>query len=321
MDSPAETELQHPVNDPPYPGMRWVPEGTFEMGSDDHYPEEAPVGPVAVSGFWMDETAVTNAEFDRFVADTGHVTTAEKAPDPAMYPGADPALLVPGSITFDKPAGPVDLGNPMGWWTWTPGADWRHPWGPQSDLEGKEDHPVTQVSFQDADAYARWAGKSLPTEAQWERAARGGLEGLEFSWGNELSPGGEERMNRWIGEFPWKFRPRPGGPRRPDTVAVRSFPANPFGLFEMTGNTWEWTATWFSNRHGEPAKSCCAPVDPLGPGAEASRDPASGIPRKVLKGGSFLCAENYCSRYRPAARIPETVESSTCHISFRCIAG
>ncbi|MBK5110825.1 MAG: formylglycine-generating enzyme family protein [Thermoleophilia bacterium] len=301
--------------------MKWIPEGTFEMGSERHYSEEAPVGPVSVSGFWMDETAVTNAEFARFVGETGHVTTAEKAPDPAMYPGADPSLLVPGSITFAKPPGPVDLSNPLAWWAWTPGANWRHPWGPQSDLEGKDDHPVTQVTFEDADAYARWAGKSLPTEAKWERAARGGLEGAEFSWGEDLAPDGEERMNRWIGEFPWKFKPRPGGPRRPGTVPVRSFPANSYGLFEVTANTWEWTDTWFSTDHGEPAKSCCAPVDPLGPGAEASRDPASGIPRKVLKGGSFLCAENYCSRYRPAARIPETVESSTCHVSFRCVAG
>jgi sulfatase modifying factor 1 len=289
------------------------------MGSSRHYPEEAPVGPVAVEGFWMDETPVTNAEFDRFVQETGYMTTAEKAPDPAMYPGADPALLVPGSITFDKPPGPVDLNDPMSWWAWTPGADWRHPWGPRSDLSGREDHPVTQVTYEDADTYARWADKTLPTEAQWERAARGGLDGAEFAWGDDLAPGGEERMNRWIGEFPWKYRPRPGGPRKPGTVPVRSFPENPYGLFGMTGNAWEWTDTWFSAKHGEPTTKCCAPLNPRGPGAEASRDPASGIPRKVLKGGSFLCAENYCSRYRPAARIPETVESSTCHVSFRCI--
>lgn len=304
---------------PPADGMVWIPGGTFTMGSESHYPEERPCGPASVEGFWMDETAVTNRQFGEFVAATGYVTTAEKAPDPAMYPGADPALLVPGSITFAKPRQPVDLSNPMQWWAWTPGAQWRHPWGPRSSLAGLEDHPVTQVTFEDADAYARWAGKELPTEVQWERAARGGLEGAEFAWGEELAPGGEERMNRWIGEFPWKFRPRPGGARRPGTVPVRSFEPNAFGLFEITGNAWEWTRTWYSDSHPEPARRCCAPADPLGPGVDASRDPASGIPRKVLKGGSFLCAENYCSRYRPAARIPESIESSTVHISFRCV--
>jgi formylglycine-generating enzyme required for sulfatase activity len=300
--------------------MRLVPGGAFLMGSEDHYPEEKPAVPVEVEAFWMDETAVTNRAFSEFVDATGYLTVAEKAPDPAMYPGADPALLVPGSITFSKPDRPVDLSNPMAWWAWTPGASWRHPWGPGSDLSGKEDHPVTQVCFQDADAYANWAGKDLPSEPQWERAARGGLEGQEFEWGAELAPGGEEKMNRWIGEFPWDFRARPGGPAVPDTASVRRFAPNGFGLFGMSGNAWEWTKTWFQEGHGDSSASCCAPRDPLGPGVEASRDPISGIPRKVLKGGSFLCAENYCSRYRPSARIPETVESATCHISFRCVA-
>lgn len=304
---------------PAFPGMKWIPAGTFEMGSTRHYPEEAPVVSVSVGGFWMDETAVTNRQFSDFVEATGYVTVAEKAPDPAMYPGADPALLVPGSITFAKPPGPVDLSDPMAWWAWTPGACWRHPWGPGSDLRDRDEHPVTQVCFQDADAYANWAGKNLPTEVQWERAARGGIEGAEFAWGDQLAPGGEERMNRWTGEFPWDYRSRPGGPRRPDTVPVRSFDPNGFGLFEMTGNAWEWTRTWFEEGHGEGSLGCCAPRDPMGPGVDASRDPATGIPRKVIKGGSFLCAENYCSRYRPASRIPETVESATCHISFRCV--
>lgn len=268
----------------------------------------------------MDETAVTNREFSAFVDSTGYETVAERAPDPAMYPGADPDLLVPGSITFSQPPGPIELSNPMAWWAWTPGANWRNPWGPGSDLDGKEDHPVTQVCFQDADAYARWAGKRLPSEQEWERAARGGIEGAEFAWGNELSPGGRERMNRWIGRFPWEFQPMKPQSERPGTVQVRSFDPNDFGLFEMTGNTWEWTSTWFEQDRHESTAACCAPRDPQIPGVEASRDPASGIPRKVLKGGSFLCAENYCSRYRPASRIPETVESATCHISFRCIS-
>ncbi len=300
--------------------MKWIPGATFGMGSERHYPEEKPSGPVSVDGFWMDETAVTNEQYQEFVEATGYVTVAEKAPDPAMYPGADPAMLVPGSITFDQPRAPVPMENPMAWWAWTPGASWRHPLGPGSDLSGRERHPVTQVSFEDADAYARWAGKKLPTEAEWERAGRGGLEGAEFAWGEEIAPGGEERMNRWIGEFPWKFRPRRGGPRKPGTVAVKSYEPNPFGLYEVTGNTWEWTQTWFSEKHSEPTSRCCAPSNPRGPTVDQSRDPASGIPRKVIKGGSFLCAENYCSRYRPASRIPESIESATCHISFRCVA-
>ena len=304
----------------PAPGMKWIPGGTFGMGSERHYPEEKPAGPVSVDGFWMDETTVTNEQYAAFVEATGYVTVAEKAPDPAMYPGADPAMLVPGSITFNQPRSPVPMENPMAWWAWTPGANWRHPMGPQSSIEGKEQHPVTQVSFEDADAYARWAGKSLPTEAQWERAGRGGIEDADFAWGDEIAPGGEERMNRWIGEFPWKFRPRPGGSRKPGTVAVKSFEPNPFGLYEVTGNTWEWTSTWFADKHGEPTSRCCAPENPRGPSVDESRDPASGIPRKVIKGGSFLCAENYCSRYRPSSRIPESIESATCHISFRCVA-
>lgn len=320
--SPGEEQLaaDPPPGDAPFPGMKWIPGGTFTMGSEKHYPEEKPVGPVSVDGFWMDETAVTVRDFARFVEATGYVTVAEKAPDPAMYPGADPAMLVPGSITFNQPRQPVPMGNPMAWWAWTPGASWRHPWGPKTTVEGKEDHPVTQVAYEDADAYARWAGKDLPSEAQWERAGRGGIEGAEFSWGDEIAPEGEERMNRWVGEFPWKFRPRPGGSRKPGTVAVRSYEPNGFGLYEITGNAWEWTKTWFSDQHDEPVSRCCAPSNPLGPGVDASRDPASGIPRKVIKGGSFLCADNYCSRYRPASRIPESIESSTVHISFRCVA-
>ena len=305
---------------PPHPGMKWIPGGRFSMGSDRQYPEEKPAGPVSVDGFWMDETAVTNAQFAEFVAATGYVTVAEKAPDPAMYPGADPAMLVPGSITFQQQRGPVDLSNAMLWWAWTPGASWKHPLGPRSTVEKKLDHPVTQVSYEDADAYSRWAGKRLPTEAQWERAGRGGIEDADYAWGDELSPGGVEVMNRWVGEFPWKFRPQPKTARRPGTVAVRSFAPNPYGLYEVTGNTWEWTESWFVDHHSEPTKPCCAPENPRGPGVDASRDPMSGIPRKVLKGGSFLCAENYCSRYRPSARIPESIESATCHISFRCIA-
>ena len=306
--------------EPPHPGMKWIPGGSYQMGSERHYPEEKPAGPVSVDGFWMDETTVTNAQYAEFVAATGYVTTAEKSPDPAMYPGADPAMLVPGSIVFKQQRAPVDMSNPMLWWAWVPGASWKHPLGPNSTVEKKMDHPVTQVSYEDADAYARWAGKRLPTEAEWERAGRGGIEDADYAWGDELSPGGEEAMNRWVGDFPWKFRPTKKSARKPGTVPVRTYDANPFGLYEITGNTWEWTESWFIDHHDEPSKPCCAPENPRGPSVDDSRDPASGIPRKVLKGGSFLCAENYCSRYRPSSRIPESIESATCHISFRCIA-
>lgn len=286
------------------------------MGSDDQYPEEAPSGPVEVDGFWMAETAVTVSEFSRFVEETDYATVAERPPDPAMYPGADPAMLVPGSLVFKRPANPVPLDDPSVWWEWLPGASWRHPWGPGSTLEGKEDHPVTHVSWEDASAYASWAGVRLPTEAEWERAARGGREGADFPWGDQLSPGGAEFMNRWIGRFPWEWRPGPLGGSGPDTVPVNSFEPNHYGLFCVTGNVWELTSSWFT-QDGPIGADCCGNgADPAK--LDSSREPGSGIPRKVLKGGSFLCAENYCSRYRPSARIPQTVESGTCHAGFRC---
>ena len=286
------------------------------MGSDNQYPEEAPSGPVEIDGFWIAETAVTVSEFSHFVEETGYVTVAERPPDPAMYPGADPALLVPGSLVFKRPDTPVPLEDPSVWWEWLPGASWRHPWGPGSTLEGKGRHPVTHVSWEDASAYADWAGVRLPTEAEWERAARGGREGAEFPWGDQISPGGVEFMNRWIGRFPWEWRPGPLGGGGPDTVPVDSFEPNQYGLFCVTGNVWELTSSWFTP-DGPIGADCC------GNGGDqrkldSSREPGSGIPRKVLKGGSFLCAENYCSRYRPSARIPQTVESGTCHAGFRC---
>lgn len=298
--------------------MVLIPEGSFTMGSGDHYPEEKPSGEVEIESFWLDRKAVTVRQFNDFVAATGYLTVAERVPDPAMYPGADPAMLVPGALTFRMPDGPVEMSDPSNWWTWTPGASWREPWGPGSGLRGKADHPVTQVCWEDAVAYADWAGKRLPSEPEWERAARGGLEGMEFPWGDELAPGGVESMNRWIGEFPWKWI-TPGGERTgPDTVAVGSYPPNGFGLFDMTGNVWEWTSTWFLDS-GPVGSSCCGSGSPHPDRkVDLSREPGSGIPRKVLKGGSFLCAENYCSRYRPAARIPQTVESATCHTGFRC---
>lgn len=295
---------------------RLIPAGRFLMGSDSHYPEEAPSGTVEIGEFWMAETPVTVAEFREFVNVTGYLTVAERSPDPAMYPGADPAMLVPGSLVFRMPPGPVPLEDPSAWWEWKPGASWRSPWGPESDVRGKDDHPVTQVAWEDASAYASWAGVRLPTEAEWERAARAGLDGAEFPWGDELAPDGEEAMNRWIGEFPWDWTPGPLGGGMPDTKPVKGFPANGYGLYGVTGNVWEVTSTWFAGNGPLDADCCGGGGDQRK--LESSREAGSGIPRKVMKGGSFLCAENYCSRYRPAARIPQTVESGTCHAGFRC---
>jgi len=292
--------------------------GGFLMGSDDFYPEERPVRRVEVDGFWIDEHPVTVAEFRRFVRATGYRTVAERAPDPAQYPGADPALLRPGSLVFFPTAGPVDLRDVAQWWRYTLGADWRHPQGPGSTLNGLDRHPVTHVAAADADAYAAWAGKELPTEAEWEFAARGGLEGAIFSWGDELAPGGRAMANTWQGQFPWqnlKQRQRRG------TSPVKSFPPNGYGLYDMAGNVWEWTSDYFAvpdAHHG-----CCGPRNPrvaddtaADTGTEAG---GTRIPRRVIKGGSHLCAPNYCLRYRPAARQGEAVDTSTQHLGFRCV--
>jgi len=301
-------------------GMRWVAGGSFLMGSDRHYPEEAPAHRARVAGFFMDETPVTNGEFRRFVEGTGHVTFAERPPDPKMYPTALPALLVPGSAVFFRTTRPVNLADCSQWWQYVPGADWRHPEGPESSVDDRDDHPVVHLAYEDAEAYAAWSGKSLPTEAEWEFAARGGLEGAAYVWGDEFAPDGRVMARTWQGEFPWQNVLADGFDR---TSPVRSYPPNGFGLFDMAGNVWEWTADWYRARHEKPARPCCVPSNPRGGTAPESIDAvATGtrIPRKVLKGGSFLCAPNYCLRYRPAARIPETVDTTTCHVGFRCIA-
>ena len=299
--------------------MAFVPGGTFAMGSNRHYPEEAPVREVTVGSFWMDEHPVTNLEFLRFVKATGHVTWAEREPDPAHYPDAQPDMLFAGSVVFQKSAGPVDLSNHLNWWTWTRGADWRHPEGPGTSLHGRERHPVVHVAFSDAEAYAAWAGKELPTEAEWEYAARGGLDGAEYAWGDEPTPGGRFLANWWQGEFPIENQRLDG---HEYTAPVRSYPPNGYGLFEMTGNVWEWTADWYQDQ-GAIAHACCTVDNPRGGTREASPDPRAGdaspIPRKVMKGGSHLCADNYCRRYRPAARMAQAVDTSTSHLGFRCI--
>jgi formylglycine-generating enzyme len=300
-------------------GMVRIEGGLLLMGSDEHYPEEAPAHPVLVDPFWIDLHPVTNDQFARFVADTGYVTVAERPLDPADYPGAPPENLVPGSLVFTGTPGPVDLRHLSQWWTWTPGAAWRQPDGPRSSLQGRASHPVVHVAAEDAEAYATWAGKVLPTEAQWEIAARGGLEGARYTWGEEPERTGERLANYWHGDFPW--RPLPGYGH---TTPVGSFRPNGFGLHDMAGNVWEWTADWYASRHPEPAgQPCCVPRNPRGADMDESYDPAQPqfrTPRRVIKGGSFLCADSYCMRYRPAARRPQPIDTGMSHIGFRCAA-
>ena len=299
-------------------GMVWIPGGRFQMGSDEHYPEEAPTHTVTVDGFWMDRYTVTNADFRRFVEATGHVTGAERPPNPADYPGAKAEMLVPASVVFRKPVHRVDLRNHYNWWAYVPGADWRHPEGPGSSLKDRAKHPVVHAAYDDAVAYARWAAKDLPTEAEWEFAARGGLDGATYAWGEELTPRGRHMANTWQGEFPWQNLVADGWER---TAPVGSFPPNGYGLSDMIGNVWEWTIDWYAPRH-EPPQSCCGSVNPRGSARQGSYDPQTPdilIPRKVIKGGSFLCAPNSCRRYRPAARMAHAVDTSTCHVGFRLI--
>ncbi len=303
---------------PPFENMAWLPGGTFIMGSNKHYPEEAPAHVVTVGGFWMDQYAVTNEQFSRFVEETGHVTLAESAPKAEDYPGAKPELLVAASVVFRKTSHPVDLRNHYNWWDYVPGANWRHPQGPDSSIEGMDDHPVVHVSYEDAAVYARWAGKELPTEAEWEFAARGGLEGAEFTWGEEFAPEDKQMANTWQGEFPWQNLLADGYEW---TAPVGSFPPNGYGLYEMAGNVWEWTTDWYQE-HSKISNSCCGNFNPKGAEREQSYDPCLPeipIPRKVMKGGSYLCAPNYCRRYRPAARMPQAIDTSTCHLGFRCM--
>jgi formylglycine-generating enzyme required for sulfatase activity len=275
--------------------MTWIPAATFRMGSDAHHAEEAPVRPVSVEGFFIDTCAVTNRRYGEFVRDTGYVTVAERPLDPALFPGAPAENLVPGSMVFRRTRGPVDLRQMAHWWAWTPGASWRHPEGPGSTVKRRPDHPVVQVAFEDAQAYAEWAGLALPSETQWELAARGGLDGAAYTWGEDPEPAGGRLANYWHGDFPWRADPGYG-----TTAPVGSFAPNGYGLFDMAGNVWEWTSDWFTPR-----------FDPS--------QPAVRVPRKVVKGGSFLCADSYCARYRPAARRPQMIDTGMSHIGFRCV--
>ncbi len=300
--------------------MTWLSGGSFRMGCDRFYPEEQPIHTVDVEGFWIDSHPVTVREFRHFVRDTGHVTVAERKPDPAYYPGVDPALLVPGSLVFQSTPGPVPLTDYRAWWAFVPGACWRRPEGPGSDVRGRDRHPVVHVANEDAAAYAEWVGKELPTEAEWEFAARGGLDGAIFTWGDGDHGGGRLMANTWQGRFPWDNR---GAAGYRGTSKVGVFPPNGYGLFDMAGNVWEWTSDFFSPRHPDEApSSCCVPRNPRVSSPEDSYDhnaPDAHIPRKVIKGGSYLCAPSYCLRYRPAARQGEALDSSTGHIGFRCV--
>ena len=287
--------------------MIWIPGGAFLMGSNSFYREERPVRPAFVDGFWIDRYPVTNAEFARFVEATGYVTYSERAPDPALYPDADPTLLVPGSLVFKKPDRPVSLRNNLAWWEYRPGANWRQPEGVDSSLAGRGSHPVVHVTYEDACAYAMWARKSLPTEAEWEFAARGGLEGAAYPWGDAANPDGCFLANTWQGRFPFENLAEDG---YEGTSPVDAFPPNGYGLYDMVGNVWEWTSSVYGASHESVGQSCCHPSN----AAQATR-------RHVVKGGSHLCAPNYCLRYRPSARQGETIDSSTCHIGFRCVVG
>jgi sulfatase modifying factor 1 len=285
--------------------MVFVPGGTFTMGSDVHYPEEAPAHGAEVGSFRIDRTTVTNAQFGEFVAAQKYVTMAERPVDPTLFPHADPALLVPSSVVFRRPAGHVSLRDHLQWWTYVPRADWRHPEGPDSDLAGRADHPVVHVALADVEAYAAWCGKVLPTEAEWEFAARGGLDAKPFVWGDEFTPGGRFMANTWQGDFPVENLLLDGFE---GTAPVGSFPPNGYGLYDMAGNVWEWTDDSYGS-HAASAAPCCG----------SAGAPAETTQRNVLKGGSFLCAPNYCRRYRPAARIAHDVDTATCHIGFRLI--
>lgn len=306
-------------------GMVWIAGGEFTMGSEDAIARvnEKPPHRVKVSGFWMDIAPVTNAEFAKFTAATGYVTVAERKPDweelkkqvPPGTPKPDDSVLVPGSMVFRPTDGPVDLRQMGHFWAWTPGACWRHPEGPQSDLAGRDEHPVVHVCWDDAQAYAQWAGKRLPTEAEWEFAARGGSEGQRYAWGAEFRPGGRFMCNSWTGDFPYKNTKEDGFER---TAPVKSFPPNGYGLYDMAGNVWNWVSDWYRpDTHAERAKEKVS-ADPKGPASSFSPvNPHQ--PERVTKGGSFLCHESYCASYRPSARRGLPPDTGMSHVGFRCV--
>jgi formylglycine-generating enzyme required for sulfatase activity len=314
--------------DPP-PGMRLIPAGEYTMGTDDprSMANERPAHRVKLDAFWIDEHDVTNAEFHRFVEATHYLTTAERPVDweelkkqvPAGTPKPPDEMLKPGSLVFTPPNHPVDLRDMSAWWTWTHGADWRHPQGPASNIDGKDDHPVVQVSWDDAVAYAKWSGKRLPTEAEWEYAARGGLAGKRYAWGDEFRPGGKFMANVFTGDFPWRNTREDGFE---GTSPVKSFPANGYGLYDMGGNVWNWCSDFYADdlhvRAADAVKKTGVCCNPTGPDQTFSAHNPHASER-VTKGGSFLCNASYCESYRPSARRGTPPDTGTGHIGFRCV--
>ena len=317
-----------PIDEPPAvtpPGMAWIPRGEFTMGNADPEspPVERPAHQVSLNGFWMDVNEVTNARFREFVDATGYVTTAEKPIDweslnkelPPGTPMPSSDRLAPGSLVFTDPGRAVSLDDPANWWRWVAGANWRHPDGPESSITGKDEHPVVHVSWDDAVAYARWAGKRLPTEAEWEYAARGGLEGRKYAWGDDFEPEGKPLANTWQGRFPELNTLADGFPR---TAPVGSYPPNGHGLHDMIGNVWEWCQDWYRPDAYQLVSDEKSVLNPKGPSAAADpNDPYQ--PKRVTRGGSFLCSPNYCSNYRPSARRGTAVDSGMSHVGFRCV--
>lgn len=298
---------------PPGPapeGMVWIPGGTFRMGSEEGLPDERPVHEVTVDGFWMDQTEITNSQFAKFVAETGYVTIAEQKPKAEDFPGVPEDKLVAGSVVFTPPPGPIPLNDFFQWWSYVPGANWRHPNGPESSIEGSDQHPVVHVAWDDAAAYCKWASKRLPTEAEWEFAARGGLEKQTYMWGEERNPGGAWLTNIWQGAFPHQNSKSDGFE---STAPVGSFPANGYNLYDMSGNVWEWCADWYRPDYYETSPK----TNPKGP--ESSHDPREpGIQKRVTRGGSYLCSDEYCIGYRPSARMKSSVDTGLGHTGFRC---
>ena len=273
-------------------GMISIPAGDYQVGSDRFYPEEAPIRQVSIASFEIDQAPVTNAEFQQFVDATGYRTVSERPPDPTLYPGLPPEEQIPESVVFLPPPPTVDRSEPLSWWALIAGADWRHPQGPDTNLDGLMQHPVVHVAFEDALAYADWVGKRLPTADEWEVAARGGLVDQDYAWGSEKTPDGRWLANVWQGPFPWDNKETDGWFW---TSPIGSFPANGYGLVDVCGNVWEWTSTPYAVPEGEQE-------------------------RRVIKGGSFLCADNYCHRFRPSALMGQTLDTATCHMGFRCAA-
>ena len=304
--------LGHEVPMPPDTNnMVWIPPGKFWMGAEDGQSDEKPVHEIEVNSFWMDKTEVTNEEFEKFVRATRYVTVAERKPDPKDFPGVPLENLVAGSIVFTPPPGEVPLDNHYAWWSYVPGASWRHPQGPDSNIRGLEKHPVVQVCWDDAMAYCKWAGRRLPTEAEWEYASRGGLDRQAFSWGKDKVPDNKWQANIWQGQFPNENSLSDGFR---GTAPVATFPSNKFGLYDMGGNVWEWCADWYRPDYYEQS----AKKNPSGPGD--SFDPNEpGVAKRVTRGGSFLCSELYCTGYRPSARMKTSPDTGLSHTGFRCV--